>query len=92
MGKVFSQDTKQKEQTILFVRDDKIRKDGMGMTTALAFDSGYRNLVIYSCSLDKINKISFVETVKDAVVLGMAKGTFFHGKGIVLHERGKQRF
>ena len=55
MSKVLRKNTENEKDTILGIRNDRIWKNGMGMPTAFTENSGNRDLLIYSLSMNDIN-------------------------------------
>lgn len=62
---VFGNDPEDEEDTISSVRNDQIRKDGMGMT-AFTDDSCYPDLMINSIAPDEIDQVSIVRGMDGA--------------------------
>ena len=92
MGKVFTEDTENKEDTVLGVRNDGIRKDGVCVTTAFTDDSCNTEFLIDRFSMNDINNGTLVGSMSFTVADRMADRTFlgFRLKGS--HKIKKQRF
>lgn len=74
-GKVFAQDKEDKEQTVAGIRDNDIRKDGMGMLTAVTEYTHDAEMLLMLSSGFKVNDGSAVIIVDMAVSGASADGT-----------------
>ena len=92
MHEIFTKDAEDKEQTVGTVRDDEIRKDGMGRATAAAGAAKDRDIMPYTFSSDKVNQISFVVTVDMEISRGTTDRTGLQFRPYKRHELYKQRF
>ena len=63
MHEIFTKDAQEKEQTVGTVRDDEIRKNGMGRATAVAGAAENGDSMPYTFSTNKVDQISFIVTV-----------------------------
>ena len=59
-GKILGNDTEDKKQAISTVRDDQIRKDGMGMAAASADNPADTDGMINRSSRDEVNEIPVI--------------------------------
>ena len=75
-GEKLSQDTQKEEQTVTGIRDDKIRKDSVGMPAATDQTQNADVSPKWS-SLNKINNLASVISMDAAVSLGTAEGAGF---------------
>ena len=74
-GKVFTKNAKNKEDAILGLGNNGIWKNGMGMPTAFTENSGNRDLLIYSLSMNDINNRTGIGSMDLTVSFGMTDGT-----------------
>ena len=63
MHEIFTKDAEDKEQTVGTVRDDEIRKDGMGGATAVADTAKDSDLMPDTFSTNKVDQIALVIAV-----------------------------
>lgn len=63
MHEIFAKDAKDKEQTVGAVRNDDIRKNGMGRGTAVAGASKDSDIMTYSIFTVKVDQVSVIVTV-----------------------------
>ena len=92
MHEIFTKDAEGKEQTVGTVRDDEIRKDGMGRATAVAGAAKDSDIMPYTFSADKVDQISFVVTVDMEISRGTTDRTCLEFRLYKGHELFKQRF
>ena len=92
MHEVFTQNTQDEEQTVGTVRDDEIRKNGMGRATAVAVAAKDSDLMPYTFSTDKVDQISFIVTVDMEISGGTTDRTGLKFRPYKGHELFKQRF
>ena len=60
---IFTKDAQEKEQTVGTVRDDEIRKDGMGRATAVTDTAKDGGLMPDTFSTNEVDQIPFIVTV-----------------------------
>lgn len=89
---IFTKDAEDKEQTVGTVRDDEIRKNGMGRATAVAGAAEDSDLMPYTFSTDKVDQISFIVTVDMEIPGGTTDRTGLKFRSYKGHELLKQRF
>lgn len=75
MGKVFTEYTKKKEDAILRVRNDGIRKNGMCVPAAFTDDSCDTDILIDRFSMDDVNDGPLIGSMSFAVTGRMAAWT-----------------
>ena len=75
VSKVLRKNTENEKDTILGIRNDRIWKNGMGMPTAFTENSGNRDLLIYSLSMNDINNRTGIGSMDLTVSFGMTDGT-----------------
>jgi len=92
MGKVFPKDTENKEDAILGVRNDGIRKNSVGVPTAFADNPGDTDILIDRFSMNDINDGTLIGGMCLAVTSGMTAWTFLSFVLERSHEIKKQRF
>ena len=92
MSKVFPKNTEDKEDTVLGVGNDSIRKNGMSVATAFADDSCDTDLLIDRLSVDDINHGTLIGSMSFTVADRMADWTFFGFRLKGSHKIKKQRF
>ena len=92
MHEIFPENTQDEEQTVGTVRDDEIRKDGMGRATAVAGAAKDSDIMPYTFSADKVDQISFVVTVDMEISRGTTDRTCLEFRLYKGHELFKQRF
>ena len=92
MGKVFPKDTENKEDAILGVRNDGIRKNGVSVTAAFTDDSGNADVLIHGLSVNDINHGTLIGGMGFTVTCGMAAWTFLGFRLKRSHEVKKERF
>ena len=63
MHEIFAKDAKDKEETVGAVRNDDIRKNGMGRGTAVAGASKDSDIMPHSISAVKVDQMSIIVTV-----------------------------
>ena len=86
MHEIFTKDAEDKEQTVGTVRDDEIRKDGMGRATAVAGAAKDRDIMPYTFSAGKVDQISFVVTVDMEISSGTTDRTGLKFRPYKRHE------
>ena len=89
---IFTKDAEDKEQTVGTVRDDEIRKDGMGRSAAVAGAAEDSGLMPDTFPSDKVDQVSFVVAVDMEIPGGTAGRTCFEFRPYKGHELFKQRF
>ena len=92
MHEIFTKDAQDKEQTVGTVRDDEIRKDGMGRSTAVAGAAKDSDLMPDTFSTNEVNQISFIVTVDMEITGGTTDRTGLKFRPYKRHELFKQRF
>ena len=92
MHEIFTKDAQEKEQTVGTVRDDEIRKDGMGRATAVAGAAENSDLMPDTFSTGKVGQIPFIVTVNMEISGGTTDGTGLKFRPYKGHELFKQGF
>ena len=92
MGKVFTEYTQNKKDTILEIRDDGIRKNGVCVTTAFTDDSRNADILIDWLSMNDIDDGTLVGGMRFTVTGRMTAWTFPGFRVKRSHEIKKQRF
>ena len=92
MHEIFTKDAEDKEQTVGTVRDDEIRKNGMGRATAVAGAAEEGDSMPYTFSTNKVGQISFIVTVDMEIPGGTTDRTGLKFRPYKRHELFKQRF
>ena len=92
MHEIFTKDAEDKEQTVGTVRDDEIRKDGMGRSTAVADTTKDGDLMPDTFSTNEVDQISFIVTVDMEIPGGTTNRTGLKFRPYKRHELFKQRF
>ena len=67
MGKVFSQDTKDKEEPITGIRNDNVRENSMRMLTAVTGYTHDAEVVLDGMTITKVNDSSAIVVVNSAL-------------------------
>ena len=80
------------EQTVGTVRDDEIRKDGMGRATAVAGAAENSDLMPDTFSTNEVDQIPFIVTVDMEISGGTTDRTGLKFRSYKGHELLKQRF
>ncbi len=88
----FRKDTEDKEKAIAKVRDNQIRKDGMGMPTAFADQPEDGHFRSNRGAMDKVNDMTQVVGMDLAVAGGSAGGACFLIRTERVHEGIKEKF
>ena len=89
---VFAEQTEEKEQAVTGVRDNDIRKDGVGMHAAVTEDPENTNIRHHRFSGDKVSDVSAIISVDAAVPQAATDGTGFLAGLKMRHVRVKKRF
>ena len=92
MHEIFTKDAEDKEQTVGTVRDDEIRKDGMGRAAAVADAAEDSDLMPDTFSTDKVGQIPFIVTVNLEISRGTTDRTGLKFRPYKRHELFKERF
>lgn len=77
MGKVFSQDTKDKEEAITGIRNDNVWENSVSMLTAVAEYTHDTEVVLDWVTMAKVNDISAIVVMDMARVLCITDWTSF---------------
>ena len=92
MHEIFTKDAQEKEQTVGTVRDDEIRKDGMGRATAVTDTAKDGGLMPDTFSTNEVDQIPFIVTVDMEISGGTTDRTGLKFRPYKGHELFKQRF
>ena len=88
----FAQDTEDKEQAVAGIRDDHVRKDGMGVPAAFTDQPKDSDLQCDGFSMDKVDDAATVVSVDPAVGRGSADGAGLPLRAERIHVGIKQSF
>ncbi len=88
---IFNKKTENKEKTVGVIRDDRIRENGVGVTTR-TFNPKDTNLPDFRDTVQKVNDIAVIVGVLTTVAAAFADGTGFHFRIKGHHTVIKQRF
>lgn len=88
---VFGNDPEDEEDTVSSVRNDQVRKDGMGMA-ACADDPCNPDFMINGIALNEIDQVSIVRGMNGTGMRGPTKRTDFRFRTESGHKRLKERF
>lgn len=91
-GKVFPKDTQDKEQAVAAVRNDGVRKDGMGMITAVTEDPEDTQVILFVLPCPEINDGTPVVVMYVAVSGASTDGTGLQLRLKMIHVGIKKRF
>ena len=92
MQEIFPENTQDEEQAVGTVRDDEIRKDGMGRAAAVAGAAEDSDLMPDTFSPDEVGQIPFIVTVNLEIPGGTTDGTGLKFRPHKGHELFKERF
>ena len=92
MQEIFPENTQDEEQTVGTVRDDEIRKDGMGRAAAVAGAAKDSDLMPDTFSTGEVGQIPFIVTVNLEIPGGTTDGTGLKFRPYKGHELFKERF
>ncbi len=92
MAEMISQNTEDKEETVLGVRNNDIRQDGMGVSAAAASDTHDGHFFPDNRVIPVFSDISFVISKDSAVAAGTAAGTGFQFRAVLVHKRDERLF
>lgn len=90
--KIQANSLKDKRQRILAIRDNEIRKDGMGMAAPLTFDPADVYHTLPCVAFNEIDQESLIGSKGSAITGGTATRAYFCHRGKSLHECRKERF
>ena len=92
MHEIFTKDAEDKEQTVGTIRDDEIRKDGMGRATAVADTAKDGDLMPDTFSTNEVDEPALVVAVNLEFSRGITEWTCLKFRSYKGHELLKQRF
>ena len=92
MQEIFPENTQDEEQAVGTVRDDEIRKDGMGRAAAVAGAAKDSDLMPDTFSTGEVGQIPFIVTVNLEISGGTTDGTGLKFRPYKGHELFKERF